>query len=76
MTAVAKMTFTIPVIGWLLRDLIYGKEDAPFWFGASYVLAWMASVVMFGLPALVTGALGLVPVMFGLILAITWVGKL
>lgn len=76
MTAVAKMTFTIPVFGWLLRDLFYGKQDAPFWFAASYVLAWMSSVVLFGLPALVTGALVLVPVMFSLILAITWVGKL
>lgn len=63
--------YRIPLFGWMLRDALEGREDAPVWFAANVAMLWGLSFIVFGYAGLIVPALAMVVVVMGLILAIT-----
>lgn len=64
--------YAIPVIGWIARDLIFGDKNN-FWFALiMFVSLWMISALTFGLPGLYIPAVALVPIIFTILMFITW----
>ncbi|WP_375228654.1 hypothetical protein [Roseobacter sp. S98] len=67
-----RLLFAIPVIGWIARDVTFGDQNN-VWFALIFFFSsWMSSALIFGLPGLYLPALALVPVIFVLLLMITW----
>lgn len=67
-----RVFLTIPVIGWVARDLLFGDKNN-IWFALiGFVSLWLSSGLVFGLPGLYIPALALVPVVFVTLLFITW----
>ncbi|QJF52010.1 hypothetical protein [Roseobacter ponti] len=67
-----RLFFAVPVIGWIARDVAFG-DSSNIWFALIfYVSLWMCSALTFGLPGLYLPALAMVPIIFVLLLAITW----
>ncbi|MGA9251433.1 MAG: hypothetical protein WBV78_12815 [Roseobacter sp.] len=64
--------FAIPVIGWIAKDLAFGDKNN-IWFAIiAFVSLWLSSALVFGLPGLYLPALAMVPVVFVILLFITW----
>lgn len=64
--------FAIPVLGWIARDLLFGDKNN-IWFAIiGFVSLWLSAALTFGLPGLYLPALALVPVMFVVLVIITW----
>ncbi len=67
-----RLFFAVPVIGWIARDVTFG-DASNIWFALIFFVSlWMCSALIFGLPGLYLPALAMVPVIFILLLAITW----
>ena len=67
-----RLFFAIPVIGWVARDLLFGDKNN-IWFALiAFVSLWLSAALTFGLPGLYLPALALVPVMFVVLVVITW----
>ncbi|WP_300039186.1 hypothetical protein [uncultured Roseobacter sp.] len=67
-----RLFYAIPVIGWVARDVSEGDESN-IWFALIlFVSLWMCSALIFGLPGLYLPAVAMVPVIFILLLMITW----
>lgn len=62
--------FSVPVIGWLARDVLYGDHDNIYYFMVIVVTLLIGAVLTWGLPALVVIAVSFVPVYFGLLVFI------
>ena len=56
--------FSIPLIGWLARDVLYGDSDNIWYLLVVIVTLVLCAVLTWGLPALVLTAVAFVPVMF------------
>ncbi len=67
-----RLFFAIPVIGWVARDLLFGDKNNVWFALIGFVSLWMSSALVFGLPGLYLPALALVPVIFLVLLLITW----
>ncbi|MFG1431078.1 hypothetical protein V5F44_09445 [Xanthobacter sp. V2C-8] len=57
MQAVARAFLHVPVVGWLLKDAIYGLPDAKFYFVFNLLVAFGVLVYVFGYPLLIVTAL-------------------
>lgn len=57
MQAVARSLLRIPVLGWFLKDAIYGLPDAKYWFMVNLAFVFVALVYKFGYPFLILYAL-------------------
>ena len=57
MQAVARSLLRFPVVGWFLKDAIYGLPDAKYWFVGNLVFVFAALVYLFGYPFLILYAL-------------------
>ena len=67
-----RLFFAIPVIGWVARDLMFGDKNN-IWFALiMFVSLWAISALTFGLPGLYIPAVALVPIMFTVLILITW----
>lgn len=67
-----RLFFAIPVIGWVAKDLLFGDKNN-IWFALiAFVSLWLSSALVFGLPGLYLPALALVPIIFVVLLFITW----
>ena len=67
-----RLFFAVPVIGWIAKDLVFGDKNN-IWFALiAFVSLWLSSALVFGLPGLYVPALALVPVIFVVLLFITW----
>lgn len=55
--------FAIPVIGWMLKDVVYGDDDNIWYFIAAIVSCWLIATLTFGLPGLVLPAIVKAPLM-------------
>ena len=64
--------FAIPVLGWVARDLLFGDKNNVWFALIGFVSLWLSSALVFGLPGLYLPALALVPVIFVILLFITW----
>lgn len=64
--------FAIPVLGWIARDIAFG-DRSNLWFALVLLVSlWMISALTFGLPGLYIPAVCMVPVIFVVLLIITW----
>lgn len=52
------LIYAVPLLGWMLRDLAEGGESALGWFLVSIVAGAAVLTLLFGLPGLVLGLLG------------------
>lgn len=66
--------FSIPLLGWIARDLIHGDQENIYYFLAIVLTLLVLAVRLWGLVALGLTALACVPVMFTILLLIT-IGK-
>lgn len=67
-----RLFFAIPVIGWVAKDLMFGDKNN-IWFAIiGFFSLWMSAALTFGLPGLYLPALALVPIMFVVLICITW----
>ena len=62
----------IPVLGWIARDLIFGDKDNIWYALITFVSLWLSAILIFGIPGLYLPALAMVPVIFVVLLVITW----
>jgi hypothetical protein len=67
-----RLFLAVPVIGWIARDLMFGDKDNIWYALVAFFSLWAAAVMTFGIPALYLVALALVPVMFCVLILITW----
>lgn len=67
-----RLFFALPVIGWVARDLAFGDKDNIWYALVAALSLWLSAAITFGLPALVLGALALVPIIFTVLILITW----
>ena len=72
MSAVARLVYHVPVIGWALREAVEGSETAKVLFVVNCLLIWILAIVWFGFPAIIIPALAGVAIMFVLLIMITW----
>lgn len=67
-----RFLFAVPVLGWIAKDLLFGDKNN-IWFAIiAFVSLWLSASLTFGLPGLYLPALFLVPVMFIVLICITW----
>ncbi len=63
--------YSVPVLGWIARDLVHGKQDNLWYFLVMVLTALILAVKTWGLVALTLTALAAVPVIFVLLITIT-----
>jgi len=66
-----RILFSIPVLGWMLKDVMYGDSDNIYYFLLAIVSLWGIAILQFGLLGLMIPALALVPVVFITLILIT-----
>ena len=67
-----RLLFAIPVIGWIAKDVLLGDKDN-IWFALIlFISLWMCSALTFGLPGLYIPAVAMVPLIFVVLVLITW----
>jgi hypothetical protein len=57
LSLVQRVVFSIPVLGWMLRDVARGGEQELLWFAATLAFSLACATMIFGLPGLVAGML-------------------
>lgn len=71
MQMIAKMTYHIPVFGWMLKEAVGGTATAKVLFVVNMLMLWLLAILQFGYPAIILPALVAVPTMFVILIAIT-----
>lgn len=66
-----RILFSIPILGWMLKDVMYGDSDNIYYFLLAIVSLWGIAILQFGLLGLMIPALALVPVVFLTLIVIT-----
>lgn len=67
-----RIFFAIPIIGWVARDIMFGDKNN-IWFALiGFFSLWMSAALTFGLPGLYIPAVALVPIIFVILICITW----
>ena len=66
-----RLVLAIPVLGWMLRDALYGRRDAAAWGAATAVMLFILALTVWGYAALITVYLFLAAVCLAGILAIS-----
>lgn len=72
--ATQKTIYSIPVLGWLIKDAVYGGPTALVWFIFNLICSWLVAIFYIGYPALIIPALMAVPAMF-VVLILIMMGK-
>lgn len=67
-----RIFFAIPVLGWVAKDLLFGDKNNVWFAIIGFVSLWLISALTFGLPGLYIPAVMLVPIIFTILLFITW----
>lgn len=57
MTALANVFFKVPVIGWLAKDAVHGRDDAKYWFVFNFAVTFVVMTWTFGYPFVIVYAL-------------------
>ena len=63
--------YSVPLFGWIARDLVYGTRDNILYFLVIVVTLVVLAMKAWGLVALAMVALAMVPVMFGILILIS-----
>ena len=64
--------YAVPVIGWLIRDAVQGRDSAKLFLALNVFLVLAAAIALVGYPVLIVAALTMVPVVFAGIFVLTW----
>jgi hypothetical protein len=67
-----RLFYLVPVFGWIARDTAEKGEENLYYGAGLIVSLWGISVMLFGVPGLYIPALIMVPMVFALLLAISW----
>jgi len=54
MAMAGQVALRFPVVGWLLRDAIYGRPEAKYYFLANCILAVALGAIVFGYAFVIT----------------------
>jgi hypothetical protein len=64
-----RMIYAIPLIGWMIKDVVHGEPDNIYHFLAGIVFLWIILGIVFGYPGIIIPALILAPlILFTLVL--------
>lgn len=66
-----RLVYAIPVLGWMLKDVVHGDPDNVYYFAFAILCLWAISGLLFGLPGLVLPALGFAPLIALTLFALT-----
>lgn len=66
-----RILFAVPLLGRIFKEVAYGRDENIYYALATFVSLWGCSALLFGLPGLYLPAVGLVPVYFLFLIAIT-----
>jgi uncharacterized membrane protein len=66
-----RVLYAIPVIGWMLKDVVHGERDNIYHFLFTMVCLWAISGLVFGLPGVVVPAVVFAPLILLVIVLIT-----
>lgn len=66
-----RLLYTIPLFGWMARDVADGEPEDLGYTAAAIFSMWGCSALLFGLPGLYLPALAMVPVMFLILILIS-----
>lgn len=66
-----RIFLSIPVLGWIARDLLYGDKDNIWYLLVAVLSLWAIAIMTWGVPALYLPAVAAVPVVFVMLLWIT-----
>jgi len=66
-----RVLFSVPLIGWMIRDAVRGSDESRAWFLANIALLWIWSGVLFGYPGVIIPALAAAGVMLATLVAMT-----
>lgn len=67
----ARLFFSIPLIGWMARDAVYGREDSVYYALIAVLSVWAIAVMQLGIVALYLPMVALTPVCLLVIIGIT-----
>lgn len=67
---IERLVYAIPLLGWMLKDVVHGDKDNIWYFLATLVMLWILSAMTFGYAGIIIPALVAVPVVFGALLLI------
>ncbi|MGI1662774.1 hypothetical protein ACRDNQ_11085 [Palleronia sp. KMU-117] len=67
-----RLFYLVPVFGWIARDTAEKGEENLYYGAGLIVSLWGISAMLFGVPGLYIPALIMVPLVFALLLAISW----
>ena len=68
---VERILYAVPLIGWMLKDVVHGDRDNIWYFLAAVGSLWIMAIMTYGFPALVLPMIVLVPAVFVLLLTIS-----
>jgi hypothetical protein len=64
-----RAVYAVPVIGWLIKDLVHGDADNVYYFIAGLVCLWIIAGLQFGLVGIAIPAVLAAPaILLGLVL--------
>jgi prepilin signal peptidase PulO-like enzyme (type II secretory pathway) len=63
-TTVARLTFGVPVIGWMLKDALFGYPEAKYYFLFNVVTLLGIAIYLYGYAALIIYALSMTVILF------------
>lgn len=66
---IERLIYAIPILGWMLKDVVHGDSDNIWYFLATLFCLWVLSAMTWGYPGIIVPALIAVPLVFvGLVL--------
>lgn len=66
-----RLVFSIPVLGWMLKDVVYGDRDNIWYFLFSLASIWFFAIWFFGYAAFIIPVICVVPMVFVALVMIT-----
>jgi hypothetical protein len=71
LTLPERALYAVPVLGWMLKDVVHGDRANIWWFIVALVSLWIMAILTFGYAAFILPVLAAVPVAFVLLILIT-----
>ncbi len=67
----ARVVLSIPLLGWIARDVIYGDQENIYYALVVILAVWIVAIMKWGIAALMIPYLAAVPAMFIILIAIS-----
>lgn len=71
LTLAERLLYAVPILGWMLKDVVHGDRDNIWYFLAAVLSLWIMAIMSFGFPALVVPVVLAVPAVFIVLVTIT-----